>query len=94
MGAYYLEKKDAVKALTYIQNYNALKDSTIRRLSTLKESDVTQQLANFEKQYEIENLSNNNKLQTRRSIRRRRILRRQLRRSKTAVARKTVFCVP
>jgi len=63
MGAYYLEKKDAVKALTYIQNYNALKDSTIRRLSTLKESDVTQQLANFEKQYEIENLSNNNKLQ-------------------------------
>jgi signal transduction histidine kinase len=63
MGAYYLEKKDAVKALTYIQNYNTLKDSTIRRLSTLKESDVTQQLANFEKQYEIENLSNNNKLQ-------------------------------
>jgi len=63
MGAYYLEKKDAVKALTYIQNYNTLKDSTIRRLSTLKESDVTQQLANFEKQHEIENLSNNNKLQ-------------------------------
>lgn len=63
MGAYYLEKKDAVKALTYIQNYNTLKDSAIQRLSTLKESDVTQQLANFEKQYEIENLSNNNKLQ-------------------------------
>lgn len=63
MGAYYLEKKDAVKALTYIQNYNTLKDSAIQRLSILKESDVTQQLANFEKQYEIENLSNNNKLQ-------------------------------
>jgi len=63
MGAYYLGKKDAVKALTFIQNYNLLKDSAIKRLSTLKESDVTQQLANFEKQYEIENLSNNNKLQ-------------------------------
>ena len=63
MGAYYLEKKNAVKALTYLQHYNILKDSTIKRLSTLKESDVNQQLANFEKQYEIENLSNNNKLQ-------------------------------
>ena len=63
MGAYYLREKDAVKALTYIQNYNTLKDSTIKRLSILKESDVNQQLANFEKQYEIENLSNNNKLQ-------------------------------
>lgn len=63
MGAYYLERKDAVKALTYIQNYNVLKDSSIKRLSSLKESDVNQQLANFEKQYEIENLSNNNKLQ-------------------------------
>ncbi|HEY9002634.1 MAG TPA: ATP-binding protein [Mucilaginibacter sp.] len=63
MGAYYLEKKDAVRALTYIQSYNLLKDSAIRRLSTLKESDVNQQLVNFEKQYEIENLSNNNKLQ-------------------------------
>ena len=63
MGAYYLEKKDAVKALTYIQHYNVFKDSAIKRLSTLKESDVNQQLANFEKQYEIENLSNNNKLQ-------------------------------
>jgi two-component system sensor histidine kinase VicK len=63
MGAYYLRKKDAVKALTYLQNYNLLKDSAIKRLSTLKESDVNQQLANFEKQYEIENLSSNNKLQ-------------------------------
>ena len=48
MGAYYLRKKDAVKALTYLQSYNLLKDSAIKRLSTLKESDVNQQLANFE----------------------------------------------
>lgn len=63
MGDYYLQKKNPVKALAYIQNYNSLKDSTIKRLSSLKESDVNQQLANFEKQYEIDNLNNNNKLQ-------------------------------
>jgi two-component system sensor histidine kinase VicK len=63
MGGYYLHKKNAAKAINYIQRYNSLKDSTIKRLSSLKESDVNQQLANFEKQYEIENLSNNNKLQ-------------------------------
>ncbi len=63
MGSYHLKKNNTAKALVYIQRYNSLKDSTIKRLSSLKESDVNQQLANFEKQYEIENLSNNNKLQ-------------------------------
>ncbi len=63
MGSYYQQKSDLPKALFYIQQYNALKDSTIKKLSALKESDVNQQLANFEKQYEIEGLNNNNKLQ-------------------------------
>lgn len=63
MGDYYLKKNDLAKAIVYTQNYNALKDSTIKRLTLLKESDVNQQLANLEKQYEIENLSNNNKMQ-------------------------------
>jgi signal transduction histidine kinase len=63
MGNYHLRKNNLSKALIYIQRYNSLKDSTIKRLSTLKESDVNQQLANFEKQYQIENLSNNNKQQ-------------------------------
>jgi two-component system sensor histidine kinase VicK len=63
MGGYYLQKGNADKAIHYIQRYNALKDSTIKKLSSLKESDVNQQLANFEKQYEIEKLSDNNKLQ-------------------------------
>ncbi|HEY4197695.1 MAG TPA: tetratricopeptide repeat-containing sensor histidine kinase [Mucilaginibacter sp.] len=63
MGSYYLHKNKAGIAINYIQRYNSLKDSTIKRLSTLKESDVNQQLANFEKQYEIENLNNSNKLQ-------------------------------
>ena len=63
MGGYYQQKSNLPKALFYIQQYNSLKDSTIKKLSALKESDVNQQLANFEKQYEIEGLNNNNKLQ-------------------------------
>ncbi|MBS1525926.1 MAG: HAMP domain-containing histidine kinase [Bacteroidetes bacterium] len=63
MGSYYLNNADLAKAIHYTQVYNSLKDSTIKRLTVLKESDVNQQLANLEKQYEIENLNNNNKLQ-------------------------------
>ncbi|MGZ4001647.1 MAG: tetratricopeptide repeat-containing sensor histidine kinase, partial [Mucilaginibacter sp.] len=63
MGIYYQQKHDVGKALVYVQQYNSLKDSTIKRLSSLKESDVNQQLANFEKQYEIQTLNNNNNLQ-------------------------------
>ncbi|MFB9844372.1 tetratricopeptide repeat-containing sensor histidine kinase [Mucilaginibacter ginsenosidivorans] len=64
MGSYYLKKNDLAKAIVYTQNYNALKDSTIKRLTLLKESDVNQQLANLEKQYQIENLNDNNKMQS------------------------------
>jgi signal transduction histidine kinase len=63
MGSYYLQKNNLKSALHYIQNYNSLKDSTIKRLSSLKESDVNQQLTNFEREHEIENLNNNNKIQ-------------------------------
>jgi two-component system sensor histidine kinase VicK len=63
MGNYYLQKNNLKSALYYTQNYNSLKDSTIKKLSSLKESDVNQQLNNFEKEQEIENLSNNNKIQ-------------------------------
>jgi two-component system, OmpR family, sensor histidine kinase VicK len=63
MGNYYRQKSNPSKALVYIQQYNSLKDSAIKKLSLLKESDVNQQLANFEKQYEIEGLNNNSKLQ-------------------------------
>jgi len=63
MGGYYQQKSNMSKALAYIQQYNSLKDSTIKKLSLLKESDVNQQLANFQKQYEIDGLNNNNKLQ-------------------------------
>ena len=63
MGSYYLQKNNLKSALYYTQNYNSLKDSTIKKLSSLKESDVNEQLNNFEKEQEIENLSNNNKIQ-------------------------------
>jgi two-component system sensor histidine kinase VicK len=63
MGSYYLQKNNLSKALIHIQQYNSLQDSTIKKLRSLKESNVNQQIANFEKENEIENLSNNNKLQ-------------------------------
>ncbi|MBS1529750.1 MAG: hypothetical protein JSU01_05555 [Bacteroidetes bacterium] len=63
MGNYYYNKKELEKAIVYTRQYNVLKDSVIRRLSALKETDVNQQLANLEKQYEIDGLNNNAKLQ-------------------------------
>lgn len=63
MGKYYQQKNNPSKAIGYIEKYNLLKDSLIQRLSTFKEIDISQQLSNFEKQYQIAALSNNNKLQ-------------------------------
>ncbi len=63
MGSYYQQKNNLSKASGYILQYNLLRDSAIKRLNALKESDVNQQIAIFEKQSEIENLNNNNKLQ-------------------------------
>jgi two-component system sensor histidine kinase VicK len=63
MGTYYLKQNDLVNAMAFTQKYHSLKDSTIKKLALLKESDVNQQLANLEKQYEIETLNNNNRIQ-------------------------------
>ncbi|HVV53848.1 MAG TPA: HAMP domain-containing sensor histidine kinase, partial [Mucilaginibacter sp.] len=63
MGSYYEDKSDYKNALGYFQRYHTLKDSTTKRLSALKQSDANQQIAIYEKQHEIENLYNNNKLQ-------------------------------
>jgi two-component system sensor histidine kinase VicK len=63
LGNYYVKKNDLRNAITYIQRYNLLKDSITARASLLMESDVNQQLANYEKQHEIDTLSNDNKLQ-------------------------------
>ena len=63
MSKYYQGKKDFQKSLEYLQAYNALKDSNVKKLNLLKASNVNEQLANFEKQYQIDNLKNHNKIQ-------------------------------
>ncbi|MDB5004082.1 MAG: walK 3 [Mucilaginibacter sp.] len=63
MSNYYLRKKDLPKALSYMQTYNTVKDSNIKKLNLLKESDINKQLENYEKQQQIDQLSGNNKIQ-------------------------------
>lgn len=64
LGNYYVRANDLKQAITHIQRYNVLKDSIAQKSSLLMETDVNQQLANYEKQHEIDILSNDNKLQT------------------------------
>ena len=63
MSKYYQRKKDFPKALEYLQTYTILNDSNTSKLNLLKESNVNEQLANFEKQYQIDNLTTHNKIQ-------------------------------
>lgn len=63
MSIYYLQNKDYQNSLLYLKNYSALKDSALKRTSSLKRTDVNQQQANFDKENQIENLKGHNKLQ-------------------------------
>ena len=63
MSKYFQNKKDFKKALAYLQAYNLLNDSTAKKLSLLRESNVNEQLANFEKQYQIDSLKGRSKIQ-------------------------------
>jgi two-component system sensor histidine kinase VicK len=63
MSRYYHRKNDLPKALGYLEAYNTIKDSITQKLNLLKESDVNKQIDNYEKQLQIEQLSNNNKFQ-------------------------------
>jgi two-component system sensor histidine kinase VicK len=63
MSRYYQFKNDFPKALAYLQAYNVLNDSTAKNLALLRESNVNEQLANFEKQYQIDNLQGKSKTQ-------------------------------
>lgn len=63
MSDYYAQKKDFERSLAFFKNYSLLKDSVNKMTSTLKETNISQQLANYDKQYQIQNLKNNNKLQ-------------------------------
>lgn len=63
MGSYYTRKNEFAKALGYLQRYNVSKDSLADLSRMILKSDVDQQLENYEKQHQIDQLSNNNKLQ-------------------------------
>jgi two-component system sensor histidine kinase VicK len=63
MSSYYSERKDFAKAYQYFEAYSALKDSLVKASTSLKETDVNQQVANYDKQYQIENLKDDNNLQ-------------------------------
>ncbi len=63
MGKYYVRKKEFSKALYYLETYNTLKDSSIKKLNLLRESDVNKQLDTFEKQRQINELNSKYKFQ-------------------------------
>jgi len=65
MSGYYLRKKDFEVSRAYLQTYITERDSSIKKLNLLKESDVNQQLDSFEKQYLIDNLRGHNKVEQR-----------------------------
>lgn len=63
MSDYYASKNQPVIALNYNRRYNVLKDSLLESTRLLKETNVNDQLENYEKEYEITSLTNNNKMQ-------------------------------
>ncbi len=63
MSTYYEGQYDLQGALQHLKKYNLLKDSISKQASLLIESDVNEQLANYEKAHQIELLSNDNKRQ-------------------------------
>lgn len=63
MSSYYKEKRNFAKSLNYYTRYNVLKDSVSKASLSLRETDVNQQVANYDKQYQIENLREDNKTQ-------------------------------
>ena len=63
MSDYYIRKKDLSKGLKYLRVYHTVKDSNIQRINLLKQSNVSKQLDNYDKQQQIEQLSDNNKIQ-------------------------------
>jgi two-component system sensor histidine kinase VicK len=56
MGNYYKAKNEPVKSMPYMETYYRIKDSLAEKSRTLKESNVNQQLANLETQYQVSDL--------------------------------------
>ncbi len=63
MSSFYSQRNDYANAYRYFNQYSTLKDSLVQQTISLKETDVNQQLANYDKQAQIETLRGNNKLQ-------------------------------
>ena len=63
MSDYYTQKNDYASAVKYFRQYSSLKDSLVQQTISIKETDVNQQLANYDKQAQIETLRDNNKIQ-------------------------------
>jgi two-component system sensor histidine kinase VicK len=64
MSKFYERKGDLKKSLDHLNTYLVQKDSITLKLTLLKESDISKQLENYEKQQQIDKLSNNNKTQS------------------------------
>ncbi|TWI98234.1 signal transduction histidine kinase [Mucilaginibacter frigoritolerans] len=63
MSGYWLRRGDFKKSINYLHTSIKIKDSLAQKLTILKESNVNEQLDNFEKQYQIDTLKNQSKLQ-------------------------------
>jgi signal transduction histidine kinase len=60
MASYYEHKQQLSKAITYHKKYDELKSILTKKTSTLKATDITQQLKRFEREYEVNNLKKTN----------------------------------
>ncbi len=61
---YYQRKKNIEKSWEHLQTYIEVRDSNLLKLNVLKESDIAKQIDSYEKQQQIDELSNDNKIQT------------------------------
>jgi signal transduction histidine kinase len=62
MAGYFKKNKDFARALPYMETFHRIKDSLAERNHVLKENDINEQVASFEKQYQIIDLKNRQRI--------------------------------
>lgn len=62
MGDYYRKKNDLISAYPYMENYHRIKDSLSKINRTLQGNNVSEQISNLEKQYQIVVLRNKQRI--------------------------------
>ncbi|MES2279578.1 MAG: tetratricopeptide repeat-containing sensor histidine kinase [Bacteroidota bacterium] len=62
MGTYFKNKNQLAQSMPYMEKYHRLKDSLNERTRSLKENNVNEQVANLEKQYQIVDLRNKQRI--------------------------------